>query len=87
MWWSKGDFPEKKNGENATKNAIVKLNKTQKRILSILDRNKLATYDDIAQQLSVERTTVWRNIKIFQEKGYLLRIGGKNGGYWETKKD
>lgn len=67
----------------ATVNATVKLNKTQEKIMSILHVDKFATYDVIAKQLGVERTTVWRNIKKLQETGRLRRIGGDNGGYWE----
>jgi biotin operon repressor len=46
----------------ATVNATEKFNKTQKNILSLLHENKYATYDEIAKQLDIERTTVWRNI-------------------------
>lgn len=67
----------------ATENATVKLNKTQEKIMTILHVDKFATYDVIAKQLGVERTTVWRNIKKLQEIGRLRRIGGDNGGYWE----
>ena len=80
-------FQRKSATENATdiatENATVKLNKTQGKILSILHGDKYATYDVIAQQLKIERTTVWRNIKKLQELGRIRRIGGDNGGYWE----
>ena len=69
---------------NATVNATVKLNKTQEKIMAILHVDKFATYDVIAKQLGVERTTVWRNVKKLQEIGCLRRIGGDNGGYWEV---
>ena len=68
----------------ATVNATVKLNKTQEKIMAILHVDKFATYDVIAKQLGVERTTVWRNVKKLQEIGCLRRIGGDNGGYWEV---
>ena len=70
--------------ESATVNATVKINKTQEKIMNILQVDKFATYDVIAKQLGVERTTVWRNIKKLQEVGRLRRIGGDNGGYWEV---
>ena len=68
---------------NATESATVKINKTQEKIMAILHVDKFATYDVIAKQLGVERTTVWRNIKKLQEIGRLRRIGGDNGGYWD----
>ena len=68
--------------EIATEIATLKLNKTQQKVLSILYENKFVTYDEIASQLSIDRTTVWRNIKKLQEVGCIRRIGGDNGGHW-----
>ena len=81
--------------ENATENATgiatgiatMKLNKTQQGVLSIIYRNKFATYDEIASQLIIDRTTVWRNIKKLQEVGRIRRIGGDKGGHWEIIED
>ena len=67
---------------NATVNATVKLNKTQKKILSILHENKYATYDEMAKQLGVERTTVWRNVDSMKKKCVIKRVGGDKNGYW-----
>ena len=69
---------------NATANATVKLNKTQKKILSLLHENKNATYNEIAKQLDIERTTVWRNIDAMKKKAVLRREGGDKNGYWEV---
>ena len=60
----------------ATVTATVKLNKTQKRILPILREKKNATYDEIAEQIGVERTTVWRNLDALKKEGAIKRIGG-----------
>ena len=70
--------------ENATENATEKTNKTQQGILHLIKENKYLTYDEIAKQLSLERTTIWRNIKILQEKELLRRVGPDKGGYWEV---
>ena len=67
----------------ATENATVKLNKTQMRILPILQANKFATYEEIAKQLDIERTTVWRNLDTLKKEGAIKRIGGDKNGYWE----
>ena len=77
-------FQRKNATENATDIATVKLNGTQEKIMAILHVDKYATYDVIAKQLGVERTTVWRNIKKLQEKGRIRRIGGDNGGHWKV---
>ena len=68
---------------SATENATEKTNKTQQGILHLIKENKYLTYDEIAKQLSLERTTVWRNIKKLQEKGLLRRVGPDKGGHWE----
>ena len=73
--------------KNATENSTVKINKTQQKMLAIIHEDKYATYDVIAKQLGVERTTVWRNIKSLQKKGLLCRVGGDKGGYWEVIDD
>lgn len=77
-------FQRKNATDIATDIATVKLNKTQEKIIAILHVDKYATYDVIAKQLGIERTTVWRNIKKLQEHGRLRRIGGDNGGHWEV---
>ena len=69
---------------NAPVNATVKLNKTQKKILSLLYENKNATYDEIAKQLDIERTTVWRNIDAMKKKAVLRRVGEDKNGHWEV---
>jgi len=68
---------------NATVNATVKLSKTQKRILPIIQENKFATYEEIAKQLDIERTTVWRNLDAMKKNGVVNRVGGDKNGYWE----
>ena len=73
--------------KDATANATVKLSKTQKKILPILQTNKYATYDEIAKQLDVERTTVWRNLDTMKKKNVIKRIGGDKDGYWEVLLD
>lgn len=68
---------------NENVNATVKLSKTQKRILPIIQENKFATYEEIAKQLDIERTTVWRNLDAMKKNGVVNRVGGDKNGYWE----
>ena len=72
---------------NATVNATVKLSKTQKKILPIIQENKYATYEEIAKQLDIERTTVWRNLDAMKKNGVINRVGGDKNGYWEVLLD
>ena len=72
---------------SAPVSASVKLNKTQKKILSILQANKYATYEELAKTTGVDRTTIRRNIATMKEKAVLRRIGGDKNGYWEVLLD
>ena len=73
--------------ENATENATEKLSKTQKKILPIIQKNKYATYEVIAKQLDIERTTVWRNLNAMKKNGVVNRVGGDKNGYWDVLLD
>lgn len=72
---------------NATVNATVRLNTTQKKILSILHEDRYATYEEISRRIGVERTTVWRNIDSMKKKKVIKRVGGDKNGHWEVTMD
>ena len=72
---------------NGTVNGTPRLSKTQKKILSIIQENKYATYEEIAKQLDIERTTVWRNLDAMKKNGAVNRVGGDKNGYWEVLLD
>ena len=69
---------------SGTVNATVKLNKTQKKIIPILQANKYATYDELASTIGVDRTTIMRNMGTLKKKGVIRRVGGDKNGYWEV---
>ena len=52
------------------------------KILPILQANRYTTYEEIARQLGIERTTVWRNLDAMKKKGAIRRIGGDRGSEW-----
>ena len=72
---------------NETVNATVKLSKTQKKILPIIQKNKYATYEEIAKQLDIARATVGRNLDAMKKNGVINRVGGDKNGYWEVLLD
>ena len=77
-----------KNGTaNGTVNATVKLNKTQMKILPILQANKYATYEEIANQTGMARSTVGRNLDDMKKKGVIQRVGGDKNGHWKLLLD
>ncbi|MDR1082973.1 MAG: winged helix-turn-helix transcriptional regulator [Coriobacteriales bacterium] len=52
------------------------------RILEYMADNADITLDLLAQELSVDRSTVRRNIKKLQEIGLVKRTGSDKTGYW-----
>ena len=72
---------------NGTVNATVKLNKTQMKILPILQANKYATYEEIANQTGMARSTVGRNLDDMKKKSVIQRVGGDKNGHWEILLD
>jgi predicted HTH transcriptional regulator len=56
-------------------------------IIEIIRQNKRATYEQIANALSVSRATIRRHIKALRDSGKLRRIGADKTGYWEVKDD
>ena len=69
---------------NGTANGTVKLNKAQKGILSIIQKNKYVTYVEMANQLGMARSTVGRNLDVMKKRCVIRRVGGDKNGYWEV---
>ena len=70
---------------NAPVNASVKLSETEKRIMELLKSDGYYTYDMMSEKLSVNRTTIMRNVQSLVKKGLLRRVGADKNGYWEIK--
>lgn len=70
-----------------TKNAPVKFSKTQMMILPIIQANKYVTYEELANTIGVDRTTIMRNIGTMKKKGVIKRVGGDKSGHWEVLLD
>ena len=68
---------------NAPVNAPVKLSKTQSAIIDNLKGNPHTTYDELAAIISVDRSTIMRNIAVLKEYGILERVGEDKNGYWK----
>ena len=69
-------------GKNAV-DKLIKLNDTQKRIISLIQSNKDITQAEISEQLNVTTRTVERNMKKLQENNIISRVGSYTQGYWE----
>lgn len=73
-------------GRSAPINAPLSnvLNEIQACILELISGNPYISYDDLAERLSKDRSTVMRNIGKLKERGALRRVGSKKTGHWKV---
>jgi ATP-dependent DNA helicase RecG len=55
----------------------------KEKIISILRKAPDSTYDSLAGELGISRSTVKRSFKILIESGQIDRVGGRRYGHWE----
>lgn len=75
-----------KNLKNDTINIKIKLNKTEKKILKIIQNRPDITQIEIAEKLKVTIVTVSRNINKLKDKDIIKRNGANKNGYWQIIK-
>ena len=75
-----------KNLKNDTINIKIKLNKTEKKILKIIQNRPDITQIEIAENLKVTIVTVSRNINKLKDKDIIKRNGANKNGYWQIIK-
>ncbi|MCP5051311.1 MAG: winged helix-turn-helix transcriptional regulator [bacterium] len=63
------------------------MNDIQRKILEEMEENNSITYDQLAECLRKERTTIYRNMKKMVEQDIIKRVGSDNNGYWEVNRD
>ena len=56
---------------------------TQMQLLDLIRSNPAISYDELAEGIQRDRTTVMRNIGKLKDNGILRRIGSKKTGHWE----
>ena len=61
----------------------LKMNETQKSILTMIRNNNKSTASEMANALSLSVRAVEKSIKELREAGIIERKGPKKGGYWE----
>ncbi len=86
----KVSFPIKNVGDNVGENVgdnvgekTIKLNKTQKNILSLIKQNNYITQAEISIKLNKTTRTIERNMKKLQEENIIVRVGSDAAGYWK----
>jgi ATP-dependent DNA helicase RecG len=77
----------KKQNKGASKPDVASinapLNELQKKIIAFISIDPGISYDEMAQRLGKNRTTIMRNINRMKDMGLLLRVGSKKTGHWE----
>ena len=63
---------------------MIKINNTQKSIISIIKSDKHITQAEISKKLNKTIRTVERNMKKLQEADIIVRVGSDTLGYWEV---
>ena len=63
-------------------NSNLKLTKTEKLILSLLEINPNYTRDELAEEISKTVRTVQRGLDSLRDKGLIVREGSDKSGYW-----
>ena len=79
-----GDFTKPLDKANVGKALQKSSLKSSLKILEILAKEPTCTYDELAEELSVSRRAVTKQIKNLREEGKLRRIGPDKGGHWEV---
>lgn len=63
---------------------ILSFSEAERAVLSLLNRRPDLSAKALASELAVSARTVERYLQSLQQKGKLLRVGAKKGGYWQV---
>lgn len=74
--------------ERAPINAPINasLSELQDQILKVIEESPWIAYEDIAEKLEKDRSTIKRNIQQLKSLGVLERLGSKKKGFWKIIK-
>ena len=67
----------------SSKSSSMQLNKSQKKIIDMIDSNSKVTQEQIANEIQISKRAVQKNIKELVDKGIVKRFGSSRNGYWE----
>jgi len=71
---------------NETDKALRGGTEATKMILQAISENPRVSYGDISQSFGINRSTVYRAIKVLKETGIIQRVGSDKTGYWQIIK-
>lgn len=70
--------------QEGTKDSTKELTDRQLVIIELLYQNGTINIPDLAQKTNVTERTIKRDISMLQKNGYIERMNGKKGGYWQV---
>lgn len=70
--------------KEGTKDSTKELTDRQLVIIELLYQNGTINIPDLAQKTNVTERTIKRDISMLQKNGYIERMNGKKGGYWQV---
>lgn len=70
--------------QESTKDSTKELTDRQLVIIELLYQNGTINIPDLAQKTNVTERTIKRDISMLQKNGYIERMNGKKGGYWQV---
>jgi ATP-dependent DNA helicase RecG len=70
--------------ENVTENMEDVTENREKRIIDLIIENNYISTTQIAEEMSVTRMTVHRDLEKLKSKGLIERVGPDKGGYWRV---
>ena len=68
---------------SAQENSQKTQQKTQQKILNLIKRNPNITTQEMSDIIGIDRSNVWRNMKMMQQQSIIRRVGPDKGGHWE----
>lgn len=82
------DVLDKMRNENLDSNVDlnIKLNKTEKRVLTRLVENSAYPSDELAEKLGLTKRTIERTFSALQSRNLIARVGSKRDGQWIVMK-
>ncbi|MCL2250002.1 MAG: winged helix-turn-helix transcriptional regulator, partial [Oscillospiraceae bacterium] len=63
------------------------VNETARTIIAIIANNPTITYDEIAEAMQLNRSTIQRNVRTLKDSNLLERVGSNKNGYWKVIED
>ena len=73
-----------KGVERGVEKGVGKLRENQKIIVSLIEKNRNISKEEMMKEGKLSKKTVEYNVKVLKDKGIIKRVGPDKGGFWEV---